>query len=272
MKPYSRFSRPTASWLGYRLCLADHQGERIQLVVDKLAAGVRRGPGHLDVPVYPALGPFPLSFDAPIEKPGPHGLQGAMPATPPMTDADIRPALRRRLLAPHSGDADTVLLEELGLCRGLVRVDLALVNGSIHGYEIKSDRDSLRRLKGQVGVYSKVLDRATLVATPRHLDEATAIIPDWWGILRADPGKRGPRLLSVRRPRRNPERDPRTLVELLWQDASLALLQEHGAARGVRGKPRRFVWDRICTTLDLETIAAAVRTQLKARATQPDHP
>jgi len=35
-----------------------------------------------------------------------------MRATQPMTDADIRPALRRRLLAPHKGDADTVLLEE----------------------------------------------------------------------------------------------------------------------------------------------------------------
>ncbi len=67
---------------------------------------------------------FPSSFDGPVEKPGPHGLRGAMRAPQPMTDADIRPALRRRLLAPHTWDADTVLLEELGLCRGLVRVDL----------------------------------------------------------------------------------------------------------------------------------------------------
>src|SRR6266511_802692 len=69
-------------------------------------------------------------------------------------DAAIRPALRERLLRRHATDADTVLIEELGLCRGKVRVDLALVNGSLHGFEIKSDRDSLRRLSAQVGLYS----------------------------------------------------------------------------------------------------------------------
>ena len=35
-------------------------------------------------------------------------------------------------------------VEELGVCRGRVRVDVAVVNGTLHGYEIKSDRDSLR--------------------------------------------------------------------------------------------------------------------------------
>ena len=40
-------------------------------------------------------------------------------------DADIRPALRTRLRAAHVRDVDTVVLEELGICRGQVRVDLA---------------------------------------------------------------------------------------------------------------------------------------------------
>ncbi|MDA8118743.1 MAG: sce7726 family protein, partial [Gammaproteobacteria bacterium] len=74
---------------------------------------------------------------------------------------------------------DTVVLDELGICRGEVRVDVAVVNGEIHGYEIKSDRDSLRRLASQVELYSKVLDQATLVAGERHFDAAAALLPEW---------------------------------------------------------------------------------------------
>ncbi|MCA9627891.1 MAG: sce7726 family protein [Myxococcales bacterium] len=184
-----------------------------------------------------------------------------------LRDADIRPALRSSLLGKHADEADTVIVEELGVCRGRVRVDLAVVNGTLHGYEIKSDRDSLRRLEGQVDIYSKVLDRATLIASARHLDEATELLPSWWGVQRVELGARGmPRFRVVRRERKNPSRDARALVELLWLDDALALLEEHGAARGVRGKPRWAVWDRVCEVLDIDVIAGAVRATLKATA------
>lgn len=55
-------------------------------------------------------------------------------------DSDIRPVLRSRLRLKHANDTDTVVIEELGLCRGQVRVDVSVVNGLLHGYEIKSDR------------------------------------------------------------------------------------------------------------------------------------
>jgi hypothetical protein len=41
-------------------------------------------------------------------------------------DAEIRPALKKKLLADHAGDPDTVVLEELGVHRGEVRVDMAV--------------------------------------------------------------------------------------------------------------------------------------------------
>ena len=87
-------------------------------------------------------------------------------------DAEIRSVLRSRLSQKHTRTSRTVFIEELGLCRGQVRVDLSVVNGLLHGYEIKSDRDSLRRLSGQVELYGKVFDRATLVVGERHLAEA----------------------------------------------------------------------------------------------------
>ncbi len=183
-----------------------------------------------------------------------------------LADPAIRPALRSRLLGEHGREADTVLLEELGLCRGRVRIDIAVVNGLLHGYEIKSDRDSLHRLGTQVDVYGKVLDRATLVVGDRFLEEALDIVPAWWGVLHVHSASRALRFRTVRRPRRNPQRDPRALVELLWFDQAMALMEERNAARGARGKPRRVVWDRVCDRFDVDEIAAAVRARLKTRA------
>jgi hypothetical protein len=182
--------------------------------------------------------------------------------------ADIRRALRSRLLVKHANEPDTVFIEELGVCRGQVRIDLAVVNGLFHGYEIKSDRDSLRRFDGQVELYSKVLDRATIVVGNSHLTETLNIVPRWWGVLLIDSGRKGPRFRTVRRGQNNPRKDPRALVELLWLDDAIALLALRDAARGVRGKPRRVVWDRVCEHFKVQEIAATVRARLKAKAAQ----
>lgn len=180
-------------------------------------------------------------------------------------DPAIRTALRAKLVGDHAGDADTALIEELGLCRGQVRIDIAVVNGLLHGYEIKSDRDSLRRLGTQADVYGKVLDQATLVVGDRFLDDALDVVPAWWGVLHAHSTSRAIQFRTVRRPERNPQRDARALVELLWFDQAVTLLEERNAARGVRGKARRVVWDRVCDHFGVDEIAGAVRARLKAR-------
>jgi len=181
-------------------------------------------------------------------------------------DSEIRSLLRSRLSPKPTDRSRTILIEELVLCRGLVRVDLSVVNGRLHGYEIKSDRDSLRRLAAQAEIYGKVFDRATLVVGERHLAQARQGVPDWWGILLVRRSTNGLQLKTVRSPRNNPQKDPRALVELLWRDAAMALLEKLDAATGVRGKPRWMAWDRICTVCGVEEIGAAVRAQLKARA------
>lgn len=183
-----------------------------------------------------------------------------------LSDTDIRPALKAHLLAEHMDDAGAVLFDELGICRGQVRIDLAVVNGILHGFEIKSDRDSLRRLAGQADIYSKVFDRTTLVVGERHLDEALKIIPFWWGVWRVESTCKGPRFKVARRGTKNVNVDARLLVELLWLDEAVTLLEQRGAARGIKGKPRSVVWDRICEQLCTKDIATAVREHLKARA------
>ncbi len=186
-----------------------------------------------------------------------------------LDDDAIRSALRCHIQHQHSQDPDTVLLEELGLCRGFVRIDLVVLNGSIHGYEVKSDRDSLRRLKAQVAAYGKVLDRATLVVGSRLLQSAIDRVPTWWGVMHVRATHTGPHFRLLRPAKKNPHRDARALVELLWADQALALLEARGIARGVRGKPRRFLWERIAQEIRPAEIATAVRERLRARRENP---
>ena len=176
----------------------------------------------------------------------------------------IRDALRSALYSRHL--TSSLVIEELGICRGQVRVDLVVVDDLLHGYEIKSDRDNLRRLARQVAHYSNVLDRATLVIGERHFTEAIDYLPSWWGITRFSIEGSRTVFQSIRETRPNPSRVPRALVEFLWRDEVLALLKERDLDIGVRSKARRELWDRVCSSFDLEEIAGAVKKRLMARA------
>src|SRR5689334_921725 len=74
------------------------------------------------------------------------------------------------------------IFDELGVQHGANRVDYAIVNGIMCGYEIKSDRDTLDRLPEQVKEFSEVFDELTLVVGKRHLYKAIHHIPEWWGV------------------------------------------------------------------------------------------
>jgi hypothetical protein len=181
-------------------------------------------------------------------------------------DPEIRIALlkefrRRRLLR-----GTTVVVQELGLRRSDAVVDVAVVNGSLNGFEIKSDADTLRRLERQAEIYGQILDRVTLVVGQQHLGAARRVIPDWWGLMAVQVLDDGPTLTTVRQGRENPARHARALVELLWLDEARALLAKRDALRGYRTKPRDAVWDKLCEVYSLDEIASAVRQRLKARA------
>jgi len=85
-------------------------------------------------------------------------------------DANIRRALLQRLAA------HPFIIEEMGVC-GQVRCDVVALGEEMVGYEIKSDADTLRRLPRRVEWYSRVLDRAHVVTTERHLEGVQSVVP-----------------------------------------------------------------------------------------------
>lgn len=182
-----------------------------------------------------------------------------------MTDHDIRAVLKRELRAQYQGDVDTMIIEELGLRHGKTRVDVAVVNGYLHGFELKSDSDTLRRLESQARIYSDVLDRATLVVAPHHLDRAVQLVPCWWGISVADSDTGHIRLVQVRVASENPAPNALDVAKLLWRDEAVTILRELGGAKGVLSRPRRMIYARLAEIMPLDVLRARVRCQLRCR-------
>jgi hypothetical protein len=188
-----------------------------------------------------------------------------MKATTGMNDADVRRALKRELFLRHAADPHTVIIEELGILHGSARVDLAVVNGTLHGYELKSDRDDLQRLPKQVAAYATVFDLVTLVAGERHLRRALDLIPNWWGIKVARNEFGRAFFCDLKLPIANPSTDPMSVVRLLWRDEALALAQELSLHLVQPVRRRDSIYGQLVRYSDFDCVRARVRDCLKTR-------
>jgi hypothetical protein len=183
-----------------------------------------------------------------------------------MRDRDIRTGLHRELKRAHRRYAsETLFIDELGLCQGNARIDLAVVNGSLSGYEIKSERDTLQRLPHQVEVYSKALDYVTIVASESHIVKTVDLIPEWWGVLATQSQQGDISFRLVRQPQENPSVDPYSVAQLLWRPEVVKILGDLGVKKGVTGKSRRVLWQTLAETLPIDELRDRVRHTLKVR-------
>lgn len=190
----------------------------------------------------------------------------------PTRDRDVRAAVLRKVLADHIADPDVLVLEELGLEHGTCRVDIAVVNGSIHGYELKSDSDTLARLPQQIAVYSRALDKATLVVGERHLEHAATFLPEWWGIKVTHSGPRGAVHVSTERSARfNPDVSSFHAAHLLWRDEAVSILEAAGAIKKDLKGSRTQLYALLAQTLSLPQLRFEIRGALKRRTTWRRH-
>jgi hypothetical protein len=182
------------------------------------------------------------------------------------TDRDVRRALLSKVIAEHVTDPSTLVIEELGLEHGYCRVDVTVVNGAIHGYELKSDADTLERLPLQVEVYSRSLDKATLVVAERHLAKAELLLPSWWGIKKVSVGPRGAIHISTYRPvAYNPEVSAFHVAHLLWRPEAEEILQKKGVSNKALRVNKAGLYSLLVETTTLTELRSYVRTKLKAR-------
>ena len=191
----------------------------------------------------------------------------------PTNDTAIRTALHRKKLQHLKTMPNTIVIDELGLAHARSRVDVAVINGCVHGYEIKSGQDTLDRLPGQIKIYQETLEKLTIVCASKHVDRVGKLVPDWCGILEAQQGQRGAiNFSSVRRSRTNPEINPVMLAHLLWRPEAIALLSRFGLpARDLR-RPRKQLYELLAQVLSPKEITASIREFMGTRTAWRDPP
>jgi len=182
-----------------------------------------------------------------------------------LKDNDIREVLLDELYKMHSDEVGTKIVNEMGVLHGQSRIDVAVINGILHGYEIKSESDNLLRLPSQVKDYNLVFDRMSIVVQRNYLEEVRQIIPKWWGIILVTKNKQNINLRTLRKGRTNPTVDPVALSSLLWKDEALDVLKNRGLQRGYLSKPRKIIYQKIADSFSVEEIKHFVNEQLKSR-------
>jgi hypothetical protein len=183
-----------------------------------------------------------------------------------MNDAQVREHFHRKMLRRQHAHKGTVVVNELGLDDGKCRADIAVVNGRLVGYEIKSDSDSLRRLPEQVRSYNAVFDRAFVVVGERHIEPIQKLIPDWWGVILSSKGPRGAiHFRTLRKATRNEGIDPTSLARLLWRHEVAEILRQRGLPPKVLRQPRAILYEYLVDILGPQELRRTVREHLKSR-------
>lgn len=88
---------------------------------------------------------------------------------PVFNERTIKAELLTKLWRDGEIDKTTVLTSEYRLQNTGVRSDLAILTNHFTGVEVKSGKDTLKRLKQQMLVYREYFDRVVLVVAPKHL-------------------------------------------------------------------------------------------------------
>ncbi|GIO40086.1 hypothetical protein J41TS12_49470 [Paenibacillus antibioticophila] len=182
-------------------------------------------------------------------------------------DIDIRRSLHYSLQIEHMNEPNTLILDELPICQGDARIDVAVVNGAINGYEIKSESDTLDRLPRQCELYNKIFDSVTILTANKFIEGIKEIIPEWWGITRAEKDEEGLiQFFVIREPQQNSEIDALSLAQLLWRDEAISILKERGLHKGLLSKPRNILWNALAEELSLGDLQSEVRKKFKERS------
>lgn len=185
-----------------------------------------------------------------------------------------------RLVLAELADYDPArfVRSEHGLDRGGTIADVIVVDDQFHGIEIKSERDSLVRLRppggNQIRDYSAVFDRVTVVTAGKHVNGLQASVPSWWGITVCEHTSFGG-LETWRGGSPNPSVDPTALARLLWAAELLPLATRLGITSvtgykpseriATKRAPKRLLITSIAAAMPLDDLRAEVRSATRCR-------
>lgn len=142
------------------------------------------------------------------------------------------------------------------------RADLALANGRLVGFEIKSQKDSLKRWESQMTAYSNVFDEIWLCSHGKHLHRALDITDKHIGVLVVDDSGS---ISVVRYASKNKKLNFYDLSGLLWKDELLAFASLNKIEEVKSRMTKNEIRDILSTNSNLEDLKLYVLQKLKER-------
>ena len=178
----------------------------------------------------------------------------------------IRQALHAKYLRNHRLQPDTLVIDELGLAHARSRIDIAVINRCLHGYEIKSDLDTLLRLPQQLRFYSMTCEKMTLVVGAKHLRAVSSMLPSWGGLVAVKIGPRGGISFDHIRPARaNPNFDSFMFLHLLWRGEAEEALRALDAPPASPRATRRELYAALVEALSTAELTTLVKRAMRQR-------
>lgn len=158
-----------------------------------------------------------------------------------MNENQIRQDMKAQLPRLLGKTTKARLVEEMEICAGKARADMAVIADRLIGIEIKGPRDNLNRLPGQVDQYSKCFDEVLLVVHEQLAKDAIRLVPQWWGVI-VGSEKDGTNSYDLKRqPAQNRCVDVDSVLALLWrQEIDALFVQFLGVASPIRTSKRKL--------------------------------
>lgn len=126
---------------------------------------------------------------------------------------------------------------------------IGVIDGSLIGFEIKSDSDSYTRLKTQTRDYDKFCDINFLVIGKSHEKNAEKYIPSYWGIICIYKENDEIKTEMLQIPGQNPKVSIKKQIEFLWRP-ELYQIQKWNHLPEYKQKSKQFVREKIVEMVD----------------------
>jgi hypothetical protein len=136
---------------------------------------------------------------------------------------------------------DAVIINEMVVANWSRRADIAIANGRLYAFEIKSSFDNLKRLPGQVDLFSSYFDKVTVVAASKFVPKILETYPTEIGVLEVIDQSGSAKIRQARAGRLNETRDPLVLSDFLTKAELSKLLRSEGIAAPPNSTRRALV-------------------------------
>lgn len=179
-----------------------------------------------------------------------------------LREHDIKTALIMRLHQKGMLN-DAVLINEMVVAKWSRRADLALANGTLQAFEIKSDYDSLKRLSGQLATFNSRFEKVTVVCAPKFTIEVLSQVPRETEVLEVSKFNDSVCFKVIQRGRIRSLKDKKILLSFLLKKEIQSLLKKKNLAESLDSN-REFL-EAECLELPVSVIRDFVIGTLKSR-------